>query len=62
MLCIDLTLRAVGVIGGYYYNVILPKMKMRDADDIKDFELEEIECEEILKKNILMILEMNKLH
>lgn len=43
---IVLALIAAGVIGGYYYKVILPKKKLEDADDIEDFELEETESEE----------------
>ena len=46
-LYIVLALIAAGVIGGYYYKVILPKKKLEDADDIEDFELEETENEEI---------------
>lgn len=46
MLYIVLALIAAGVIGGYYYKVILPKKKLEDADDIEDFELEETESEE----------------
>lgn len=45
-LYIVLALIAAGVIGGYYYKVILPKKKLEDADDIEDFELEETESEE----------------
>lgn len=47
MLYIFLALIAFGVIGGYYYKVILPKKKLADADDIEDFELEETESEEM---------------
>lgn len=47
MLYIFLALIAAGVIGGYYYKVILPKKKLADADDIEDFELEETESEEM---------------
>lgn len=47
MLYIFLARIAAGVIGGYYYKVILPKKKLEDADDIEDFELEETESEEI---------------
>lgn len=47
MLYIFLALIAAGVIGGYYYKVILPKKKLEDADDIEDFELEETESEEM---------------
>lgn len=47
MLYIILALIAAGVIGGYYYKVILPKKKLENADDIEDFELEETESEEI---------------
>ena len=47
MLYIVLALIAAGVIGGYYYKVILPKKKLEDADDIEDFELEETESEEM---------------
>lgn len=46
MLYIVLALIAAGVIGGYYFKVILPKKKLKDADDIEDFELEETESEE----------------
>lgn len=46
-LYIVLALIATGVIGGYYYKVILPKKKLEDADDIEDFELEEAESEEM---------------
>lgn len=46
MLYIFLALIAAGVIGGYYFKVILPKKKLADADDIEDFELEETESEE----------------
>lgn len=46
-LYIVLALIAAGVIGGYYYKVILPKKKLEDADDIEDFELEETESEEM---------------
>ena len=46
MLYIVLALIAAGVIGGYYFKVILPKKKLKDADDIEDFELEETEREE----------------
>ena len=46
-LYIFLALIAAGVIGGYYYKVILPKKKLEDADDIEDFELEETESEEM---------------
>lgn len=42
-LYIVLALIAAGVIGGYYYKVILPKKKLEQADDIEDFELEETE-------------------
>lgn len=45
-LYIVLALIAAGVIGGYYYKVILPKKKLEGADDIEDFELEETETEE----------------
>ncbi len=47
MLYIFLALIAAGIIGGYYFKVILPKKKLEDADDIEDFELEETENEEI---------------
>lgn len=47
MLYIFLALIAAGVIGGYYFKVILPKKKLADADDIEDFELEETESEEM---------------
>lgn len=47
MLYTVLALITAGVIGGYYYKVILPKKKPEDADDIEDFELEETESEEI---------------
>lgn len=47
MLYIFLALIAAGVIGGYYYKVILPKKKLEDADDIEDFELEDTENEEM---------------
>ena len=47
MLYIFLALIAAGVIGGYYYKVILPKKKLEDADDIEDFELEGTESEEM---------------
>lgn len=47
MLYIVLALIAAGVIGGYYFKVILPKKKLEDADDIEDFELEETENEEM---------------
>lgn len=47
MLYIFLALIAAGVIGGYYFKVILPKKKLEDADDIEDFELEETESEEM---------------
>lgn len=50
MLYIVLALIAAGVIGGYYYKVILPKKKLEDADDIEDFEFEETENEEISDK------------
>ena len=46
MLYIFLALIAAGVIGGYYFKVILPKKKLEDADVIEDFELEETESEE----------------
>lgn len=46
MLYIVLALIAAGVIGGYYFKVILPKKKLKEADDIEDFELEETESEE----------------
>lgn len=46
-LYIVLALIAAGVIGGYYYKVILPKKKLEDADDFEDFELEETEIEEM---------------
>lgn len=46
-LYIVLALIAAGVIGGYYFKVILPKKKLADADDIEDFELEETESEEM---------------
>lgn len=46
-LYIFLALIAAGVIGGYYFKVILPKKKLEDADDIEDFELEETENEEM---------------
>lgn len=46
-LYIILALIAAGVIGGYYFKVILPKKKLEDADDIEDFELEETESEEM---------------
>lgn len=46
MLYIVLALIAAGIIGGYYYKVILPKKKLADADDIEDFELEDTESEE----------------
>ena len=41
MLYIFLALIAAGVIGGYYYKVILPKKKLADADDIDGFEFED---------------------
>ena len=31
----------VAGIGGYYYKVILPKKKLKDADDIEDFGFED---------------------
>lgn len=46
MLYIVLALIAAGVIGGYYYKVILPKKKLEQADDIEDFEFEEYEDED----------------
>lgn len=46
-LYIFLALIGAGVIGGYYYKVILPKKKLADADDIEDFELDETESEEM---------------
>lgn len=51
-LYIVLALIAAGVIGGYYYKVILPKKKLEDADDIEDFELEETESEEIFDEDM----------
>lgn len=51
MLYIVLALIAAGVIGGYYFKVILPKKKLKDADDIEDFELEETESEETLNED-----------
>lgn len=47
MLYIVLALIAAGVIGGYYFKVILPKKKLKDADDIEDFELEGTESEDM---------------
>ena len=52
MLYIVLALIAAGVMGGYYFKVILPKKKLEDADDIEDFELEETESEEIDEEEI----------
>lgn len=52
MLYIVLALIAAGVIGGYYYKVILPKKKLEDADDIEDFELEETEAEETMDEDM----------
>lgn len=49
---IVLALIAAGVIGGYYYKVILPKKKLADADDIEDFELEETESEETFDEDM----------
>lgn len=46
ILYIFLALIAAGVMGGYYFKVVLPKKKLADADDIEDFELEETESEE----------------
>lgn len=43
MIYIILALAAVGIIGGYYYKVILPKKKLEQADDIEDFEFEDDE-------------------
>ena len=43
MIYIILAFAAVGIIGGYYYKVILPKKKLEQADDIEDFEFEDEE-------------------
>ena len=43
MIYIILALAAVGIIGGYYYKVILQKKKLEQADDIEDFEFEDAE-------------------
>ena len=37
-LIIILVIAVVAGIGGYYYKVILPKKKLKDADDIEDFD------------------------
>lgn len=36
-LIIVLVIAVIAGIGGYYYKVILPKKKLKDADDIEDF-------------------------
>ena len=38
---IILVIAVVAGIGGYYYKVILPKTKLKDADDIEDFGFED---------------------
>lgn len=38
---IILVIAVVAGIGGYYYKVILPKKKLKDADDIEDFGFED---------------------
>ena len=38
---IILVIAVVAGIGGYYYKVILPKKRLKDADDIEDFGFED---------------------
>lgn len=40
-LIVILVIAVVAGIGGYYYKVILPKKKLKDADDIEDFGFED---------------------
>lgn len=40
-LIVILVIAVVVGIGGYYYKVILPKKKLKDADDIEDFGFED---------------------
>lgn len=46
-LIIILVIAVVAGIGGYYYKVILPKKKLKDADDIEDFGFDDEDEDEI---------------
>ena len=51
-LIIILIIAVAAGIGGYYYKVILPKKKLKDADDIEDFDFgdEDDELEDDVKE------------
>ena len=51
-LIVILVIAVVTGIGGYYYKVILPKKKLKDADDIEDFDFgdEDDELDEDVKE------------
>ena len=51
-LIIILVIAVAAGIGGYYYKVILPKKKLKDADDIEDFDFgdEDDELDEDVKE------------
>ena len=51
-LIIILVIAVAAGIGGYYYKVILPKKKLKDADDIEDFDFgnEDDELEDDVKE------------
>lgn len=51
-LIIILLIAVAAGIGGYYYKVILPKKKLKDADDIEDFDFgdEDDELEDDVKE------------
>lgn len=51
-LIIILVIAVAAGIGGYYYKVILPKKKLKDADDIEDFDFgdEDDEIEDDVKE------------
>ena len=51
-LIVILVIAVAAGIGGYYYKVILPKKKLKDADDIEDFDFgdEDDELDEDVKE------------
>ena len=51
-LIVILVIAVAAGIGGYYYKVILPKKKLKDADDIEDFDFgdEDDELEDDVKE------------
>ena len=50
-LFIILALAAAAGVGGYYYNVILPKKKLEQADDLDDFDFEDEDTETVVNED-----------